>query len=79
MSYCPTGQTNFDSTGQTDETFIESLISFYLSKKIVQLLEAWPYCEGNNIAEVWVGRGKGIPCGLLDNNHCVPRAPVREV
>ena len=26
-------------------------------KSFRNFVETWPYCEGNNIAEVWVGRG----------------------
>ena len=26
-------------------------------KSVGNFVEAWPYCEGNNIAEVWIGRG----------------------
>ena len=26
-------------------------------KSFGNFVEAWPYCEGHNIAEVWVGRG----------------------
>ena len=35
-------------------------------KSFGNFVEAWPYCEGNNIAEVWVGRGKSCKCNTAE-------------